>query len=100
MATMNKVDLLDCAAGHHHFDDAGECSVCGYQGEPDTGDCLIAAAPDMLAALRQLDGFLSWFFPKGPDQSSGADLGTLNADVVKVWKSARDAIAKAEGREG
>lgn len=32
MATMNKVDLLDCAAGHHNFQDDGEeCSVCGHQ---------------------------------------------------------------------
>ena len=36
MPTMNKVDLLDCAAGHHNFDDAEECSVCGHTVEPVT----------------------------------------------------------------
>lgn len=31
MPTMNKVDLLDCAAGHHDFsDDAAACHVCGH----------------------------------------------------------------------
>lgn len=30
MATMNKIDMLNCAAGHHDFsDDADECHVCG-----------------------------------------------------------------------
>lgn len=28
--TLNRVDMLDCAAGHHDFsDDASECHVCG-----------------------------------------------------------------------
>lgn len=32
MPTMNKVDLLDCAAGHHNYaDGAAECSVCGHR---------------------------------------------------------------------
>lgn len=35
MPTMNKVDLLDCAAGHHNFsDDSSECHVCGHSEEP------------------------------------------------------------------
>lgn len=30
MPTMNRVDMLNCAAGHHDFsDDASECHVCG-----------------------------------------------------------------------
>lgn len=32
MPTMNRVDMLNCAAGHHDFsDDASECHVCGYE---------------------------------------------------------------------
>lgn len=57
--------------------------------EPDDAQ-LIAAAPDMLATLRDLDGFLLWWFPDGPDQSKG-----LNPDMLTIWKSARNAIAKA-----
>lgn len=31
MPTMNRVDMLNCAAGHHDFsDDASECHVCGF----------------------------------------------------------------------
>ena len=31
MPTMNRVDMLNCAAGHHDFsDDANECHVCGF----------------------------------------------------------------------
>lgn len=31
MPTMNRVDMMNCAAGHHDFsDDASECHVCGF----------------------------------------------------------------------
>lgn len=45
MLTMNKVDLLDCAAGHHDpSDDECTCRVCGYS-EPEVG---IPAAPTVI----------------------------------------------------
>lgn len=32
MPTMNRVDMMNCAAGHHDFsDDSDECHVCGYE---------------------------------------------------------------------
>lgn len=52
---------------------------------------LIAAAPDLLAALKGLDEFWSEDFPLGPDTPS------LHYSMISMWRQIRAAIAKAEG---
>jgi hypothetical protein len=51
-----------------------------------------AAAPDMLAAARQYDAYLSKYY-------SGTDSNALNEEARASWKATRAAIARAEGRE-
>lgn len=48
---------------------------------------LIAAAPDMLAALKEIER-----------QRLGTDQGTLRVRSDRMWEIATAAIAKAEGR--
>jgi hypothetical protein len=66
---------------------------------------LIAAAPDMLTALKTLDAFWTKDFPDGPgDASEPADTllaavkARLTTDTIELWRNVRSAIAKAEGR--
>jgi len=49
MPTFNKIDMLNCAGGHHDFsDDSDECHVCGHAQAP---------LPDPRAEWRmKLDG--------------------------------------------
>ena len=56
---------------------------------------LIAAAPDLLAALKALDAYWCEMLPDGPP-ADDAD-HWLHADSRAVWRTARAAIAKAEG---
>lgn len=53
--------------------------------------CLIAAAPDLYEALRELNIWFSEAFDK-------VDLGHYKADVHKKFDKAKTAIAKAEGK--
>ena len=50
MPTMNKVDLLDCANGHHNYENGGEhgdpCTVCGHK---DTNTYRVNVAMDIRA---------------------------------------------------
>lgn len=57
---------------------------------------LIAAAPDLLAALREIDRSWTKAFPQGPDGEFkfGIDIGE---DHKTFWRNARAAIAKATG---
>lgn len=89
--TFNRVDMLNCAAGHHDFsDDASECRVCGLSdldaSMPAPADPVRDAAPDMLAALRAIAGLES----------------QTKADCIGLLKQARHiakcTLAKAEGR--
>lgn len=51
MPTFNKVDMMNCAAGHHDFsDDASECHVCGFA---DAEASWPATAPETLAVLKE-----------------------------------------------
>lgn len=61
---------------------------------------VIAAAPDMLAALKRVDGYLNFIFPSGPDRPEAADMAKLTDDIANMWRETRAAIARAEGREG
>lgn len=60
---------------------------------------LVAAAPDMLAALKGIDDFWTIAHPDGPDgdPTTMGGLATLSDDTLDVWRSIRSAIAKAEG---
>lgn len=100
MPTMNKIDLLDCAAGHHNFsDDASECHVCGLPdldaSIPAPADPVRDAAPDMLAALRIAREALLYAAAKvldKPDWQPGE-----YAHLMQAKEHADRAIAKAEG---
>ncbi len=50
-----------------------------------------AAAPDMLAALREYDAYMSKHY-------SGTDSDALNEEARAAWKAVRAAIARAEGK--
>ena len=50
-----------------------------------------AAAPDMLAALREYDAYMSRFY-------RDTDGGPMSEQNRASWKAARAAIARAEGR--
>ena len=85
MPTMNRVDMLNCAAGHHDFsDDASECHVCGHgEAASAPADPVRDAAPDMLAALKE----------------ALEVMGDWGDEGEPAWSErARAAIAKAEGR--
>jgi hypothetical protein len=60
--------------------------------DPDGFARQFAAAPDMLAAARQYDAYLSKYY-------SGTDSNALNEEARASWKATRAAIARAEGRE-
>jgi hypothetical protein len=61
---------------------------------------LIAAAPEMLAALRAMDDFWTSSHPAGPDgdPTTMGGLATLTDETLDVWRGVRAAIAKAEGK--
>jgi hypothetical protein len=70
----------------------------GWQSECDVREAnarLIAAAPDLLAALKALDAYWCEMLPDGPP-ADDAD-HWLHADSRAVWRAVRAAIAKAEG---
>lgn len=57
---------------------------------------LIAAAPDMLAALQKIDADWAETFPDGPDGNRDwHGLGKLSDETAEVWRSIRAAIARA-----
>jgi hypothetical protein len=60
--------------------------------DQDANARLIAAAPDMLAALREYDAYMSRFY-------RDTDGGPMSEPNRASWKAARAAIARAEGRE-
>jgi hypothetical protein len=53
---------------------------------------LVAAAPDLLAALIALDGHWTEDFPHGPD---GDGPRILADETLTIWRATRAAIAKA-----
>jgi hypothetical protein len=60
---------------------------------------LIAAAPDMLAALKALDANWSEFWPLGPDvPKSDTRIAEIADDTAAIWRDIRAAIAKAEAK--
>lgn len=72
MPTMNRVDMLNCAAGHHDFsDDASECNVCGL---PDL-DASMPAPPD--------DGWTAAELQRVRDRAN--ELECLLAQAVEDW---------------
>ncbi len=83
------------------YDGGGFSSYCvallpkTFNGETTSANArLIAAAPDLLAALQALDADWSAFEPKGPD---GTDY--LAESTKAIWRQARAAIAKATGEQ-
>lgn len=60
---------------------------------------LIAAAPELLDALRSLDAYWTEDFPEGPEGSRVVlgGLGTIADDTIAIWRKVRAAISKAEG---
>ena len=61
---------------------------------------ILAASLDSLKVCRELDRHWTEDFPEGPDGKveilGGA--GRLSEDTLAIWRSARAAIAKAEGK--
>ncbi len=64
--------------------------------EGDANARLIAAAPDMLAALVALDASWTETFPKGPDGYIGENVHPSD-DHAAIWRTIRAAIQKATG---
>ena len=61
---------------------------------------LIAAAPEMLEALKAIDLFWSEDRPYGPEtKGSRPGFAELHESTRVVWRQIRAAIAKAEGRQ-
>ena len=60
---------------------------------------LIAAAPDLLAALRQLYDLLWWEGDNSGPPGNSHDEDPERREL-EVWQDAQDAIAKATGQEG
>jgi hypothetical protein len=58
---------------------------------------LIAAAPELLEALRRVDAQGLSEFPGGPDDPF--TIAGCEPDAVAMWRVVRAAIAKAEGQE-
>lgn len=60
---------------------------------------LIAAAPELLAALKALDAYWLESLPEGPDGSRVvmSGLGTIADDTIAIWKQVQAAISKATG---
>ena len=65
--------------------------IAGRMAEIRANARLIAAAPDLLAALRELDAMYRRIAPDDPDG--------LSPDLHPAWKACKAALAKAEGRE-
>lgn len=104
MPTMNRIDMLNCAAGHHDFsDDASECHVCGLPdldaSMPAPTDPVRDAAPNMLAALKALlqiveDARADEDFNATTCDAGGVIFGDVATEAIEA---SRAAIAKAEG---
>lgn len=59
---------------------------------------LIAAAPDLLAALKRLDASWTEFWPKGPDVPESRErVMAIEPETAEIWREIRSAIAAAEG---
>lgn len=60
---------------------------------------LIAAAPDLLEALKAIDSFWTESFPGGPEGSRewAGGLGHLSDETIAIWRTIRAAIARATG---
>jgi hypothetical protein len=76
--------------GYHVFD-ADNITVCTLRTK-DTAR-LIAAAPDLLAALKLCAETLQGCDPGNPEDETGWE----NRHLFEPWLAARNAIAKAEG---
>lgn len=59
---------------------------------------IIAAAPELLEALKAMDGYYAKRWIGGPDDFTEEQRSWLDEDFLIAWRSARAAIAKAEGR--
>ena len=67
--------------------------------EHDANARLIAAAPELLEALKALDADWTKYFPDGPDtKSKNSGIVNIHPDHIRLWKKIRSAIEKAEGR--
>lgn len=89
MPTMNKIDLLDCANGHHNFDGGDECTVCGitqetageerlYQIDVPIWATAYIKAPDAATAMRMAVLSLAGKFIEVYD--AGGDVPVCGAD--------------------
>jgi hypothetical protein len=61
---------------------------------------LIAAAPDLLDFAKAIDASWTEYHPSGPYgyTTTLCGLGNLSEETIALWKAARAAIAKAEGK--
>lgn len=92
MPTMNKVDLLDCAAGHHHFDDdAGVCSVCGHEDEGVLAETTSTSVAAWQAAVKggELRGYNEWAAAQ-QEQPAEDDEPELTTFRVRLGVTVRD----------
>jgi hypothetical protein len=80
-----------CTCWHH--------SVGSIEREMEANARLIAAAPDLLAALKTIDAYWTEDFPDGPEGSRqwAGGLGELSDQTVELWRAIKSAISKAEG---
>lgn len=70
MPTYNRVDMLNCAAGHHDFsDDSDECHVCGHK--------------DIEASAPTNDGWSTAELQRIREKAN--DLECLLAQAVEDW---------------
>ena len=59
---------------------------------------LIAASPDLLGALKAMDGYYAKRWTGGPDDFTPEQRSWIDEEFLTAWRKVRTAIANAEGR--
>jgi len=61
---------------------------------------LLAAAPELLEALKLVDAEWSTFWPLGPEVKTSSDrICAISDETQVIWRAVRAAIAKATGEQ-
>jgi hypothetical protein len=105
MPTFNKVDMMNCAAGHHDFsDDASECHVCGHkeaEASAPADDGLTAAELQRVRdRANNLECLLAQAVEEWPqfDRDGDGELNVSGADLVDwfgEWRERARALLDA-----